>query len=344
MSRWRDTRRGRKAMWNRLKSDFDLAILMLFGACAGLAITPFAFFRFANGQILLGIVDLLIVAAIGAAVAHAWRSGNAHRAGIFMAVVITIGCVVVTLMFGRHGLMWAYPVIVISFFLTTRVFAVILGSLLIVVCAFDAREYVTTLELVSFIVTTTLVVLYTCLFAWRTSTQQARLQTLASRDPLTNTGNRRLLEVELDEVSAERARQESTLAMLDLDHFKDVNDRHGHEAGDKVLVQFSALVLQTMRRQDRLYRYGGEEFVLLMPGCSVIGAQALMARLQSAVRATLRCPSGPVSVSIGLAEARAGEDWSRWLARADAALYAAKRAGRDRVVVAGEEMVGTKLA
>lgn len=331
-------------MWNRLKSDFDLAILMLFGACAALAITPFAFFRFASGQILLGFVDLAIVAAIGAAIAHAWHSGDARRAGIFMAVVINIGCVVVTLMFGRHGLMWAYPVIVISFFLTTRTLAVALSSLLIVICAWDARSYISMLELLSFLVTGVLVVLYTCLFAWRTGTQQARLQILASRDPLTNTGNRRLLEVELDEVSAERARSESTLAMLDLDHFKEVNDRHGHEAGDRVLVEFSALVLQTMRRQDRLYRYGGEEFVLLMPGCSVVGAQALMARLQAAVRARLRSPGGPVSVSIGLAEARSGEDWSRWLARADAALYAAKRGGRDRMVVAGEESGGAKVA
>lgn len=331
-------------MWNRLKSDFDLAILVLFGACAAIAITPFALFRIANGQILLGIVDLAIVAAIGAAIAHAWRSGNARRAGIFMAVVINVGCVVVTLMFGRHGLMWAYPVIVISFFLTTRTFAVILSSLLIAICAFDARDYVSTLELVSFVVTTALVVLYTCLFAWRTSTQQSRLQILASRDPLTNTGNRRLLEVELDEASAERARAANSLAMLDLDHFKQVNDRHGHEAGDKVLVQFSNLVLQTIRRQDRLYRFGGEEFVLLMPQTNIVAAQALMARLQSAVRAQLRSPGGPVSVSIGIAEARAGEDWSRWLARADAALYSAKHAGRDRIVVAGEEATGLRSA
>ncbi|GMU43799.1 MAG: GGDEF domain-containing protein [Xanthomonadales bacterium] len=331
-------------MWTRLKGDFDLAILVIFGGCAGLAITPFSFFRFANGQYLLGLVDLAIVAAIGAAVVHAVRSGNTQRAGFFMAIVINVGCIVVTLMFGRHGLMWVYPVIVISFFLTRRVYAVLLGACLIAICAFDARSYVSRLELVSFMVTGALVVLYTCLFAWRTGTQQARLQILASRDPLTNTGNRRLLEVELDEVSTERARSESTLAMLDLDHFKEVNDRHGHEAGDRVLVQFSALVLQTMRRQDRLYRYGGEEFVLLMPGCSVVGAQALMARLQSTVRAQLRSPGGPVSVSIGLAEARAGEDWSRWLARADAALYAAKRAGRDRVVVSGEESGGAKAA
>ncbi len=159
--------------------------------------------------------------------------------------------------------------------------------------------------------------------AWRTSSQQARLQILASRDPLTNTGNRRLLEVELDEASAERARQECTLAMLDLDHFKQVNDRHGHEAGDRVLVDFSALVLQTMRTH-------------------LVAAQALLAKLQSAVRAQLRCPGGPVSVSIGIAEARAGEDWSRWLARADAALYAAKRDGRDRIVVASDEYSSTR--
>jgi diguanylate cyclase (GGDEF)-like protein len=124
------------------------------------------------------------------------------------------------------------------------------------------------------------------------------------------------------------------LAVLDLDHFKRINDEAGHEAGDHVLVAFARLVQSRCRAGDRLFRYGGEEFVLLAPGTDVDALQRLVDDLRHQVALQLRAGARPVTVSIGGAVLRSGEDVHAWLARADAAMYEAKRLGRDRAVVA----------
>lgn len=322
-------------MWmTRLKSDFELANVTLFGGCAVLGIAPFALYRFASGQTMIGVVDSLIVTAIAVAVAHAWRSGDARRAGLFMALFNTLGCIAITLLFGRHGLPWVYVVAVTSYFLTTRHVAAVANIVMIATLAIDAHIYFSKLELISFVVTASLVSIYAFLFAHRTQTQREQLQVLATHDPLTGTGNRRLMEIELAQVAGREAQLPMTLAVFDIDHFKRVNDDCGHEAGDRVLTDFARLVLQGARSGDRWFRYGGEEFVLLMRATDLTAAAALLRQLQDTLRASLRSPLGAVSVSIGCALLLAGEDWTRWLARADSAMYLAKRSGRDCLIAA----------
>jgi diguanylate cyclase (GGDEF)-like protein len=125
--------------------------------------------------------------------------------------------------------------------------------------------------------------------------------------------------------------------MLDLDHFKRINDRHGHAVGDQVLIELTALVGASTRRVDRFFRYGGEEFVLLVNLQG--GAQSLDCvadKLVLKVAAELRCRGEPITVSIGGAALRPGDDVRVWLGRADAALYRAKDLGRSRAVIAAD--------
>jgi diguanylate cyclase len=318
-------------MLERLKADFDLAILSFFGGCAVLGIAPFALYRLLGGEYRLGVVDALIVLAIIGTVIYAWSSGDTRRAGLLLACFNTAGCVATTLLFGHHGLLWVYVVLVTNFFLTSRKAAALANLGMLLALVLNSGIFTSRLELVSFTVTTVLVMIYTYLFALRTETQRAQLEVLATRDALTNTGNRRLMEIELAQATS--AREPRSLAIFDLDHFKQVNDEFGHEAGDQVLAEFARLLLQGTRKRDRLYRFGGEEFVLLMPATDASGAATLLHELQGLIRRRLRSPGGPVSVSVGCASWRDGEDWSRWLARADAAMYVAKRSGRDQVVI-----------
>jgi len=123
------------------------------------------------------------------------------------------------------------------------------------------------------------------------------------------------------------------LVMLDLDHFKRVNDQHGHDAGDRVLIAFADLIHRSTRKVDRLFRFGGEEFVLLLPGTDVVGLERAIANLQSRIAEELRGPAGPVTASLGAGVLRPDEDWTSWLARADVALFRAKADGRNRAVV-----------
>ena len=157
----------------------------------------------------------------------------------------------------------------------------------------------------------------------------ADLADLARRDALTGLGNRLRLDEDLAQLHWRCARYNwaYSLAVCDLDHFKDHNDEHGHLAGDEVLRQVADALQATARRGDGVYRYGGEEFVVILPGQDEGRGLAAGERLRAAVGAAT-----PITMSVGVASFSEGdEDPSAVLRRADEALYRAKEAGRNRV-------------
>jgi diguanylate cyclase len=171
----------------------------------------------------------------------------------------------------------------------------------------------------------------------------ARIRELASQDDLTGVFNRRhFMELLQDERErSHRTRQPYSVALFDLDHFKTINDRFGHAGGDAVLRNFCTLVQAHMRVTDRFARWGGEEFVLLMPVTTPVESASLaVERIRSAVAShdwssTSVLPAQVrVTVSAGVATCVAGESVEALIARADAALYQAKDAGRNCFVMA----------
>lgn len=165
----------------------------------------------------------------------------------------------------------------------------------------------------------------------------ARIEDLATRDHLTHLFNRRHMEALMNQELArmERGGPAFCLAMVDIDHFKAINDGHGHDVGDRVLVEFGRLLPASLREVDQVARWGGEEFVLLLVATSVEHGATVVERLCSDVRthdwAAAAIPVSP-TCSIGIAEREPGESLDSVLRRADAALYSAKQAGRDRVM------------
>ncbi len=165
------------------------------------------------------------------------------------------------------------------------------------------------------------------------------LRRLAMVDPLTETWNRRSMDEQAARLLAESRRHRRKLALLlvDADHFKRINDTWGHAVGDEALQALVRVLGAHVRTEDLIGRLGGEEFVVLMPGTGEEAGAACAERLRAAVEATrFRFTPGPVSleVSIGVAEADAGEDFHALIRRADRALYEAKHRGRNRVVAA----------
>jgi diguanylate cyclase (GGDEF)-like protein len=161
----------------------------------------------------------------------------------------------------------------------------------------------------------------------------------ASHDPLTGVLNRRALYGHAEHVAADRRRRERpcALLLLDLDHFKRINDRHGHGAGDAVLGAVAATLGRELREVDLIARWGGEEFLVLMPDCNTESALVRAEQLRAQVAALVLdvLPTGYlVSVSIGAADWDNGEAIDDAIKRADGALYRAKGEGRDRVVLA----------
>jgi diguanylate cyclase (GGDEF)-like protein/hemerythrin-like metal-binding protein len=161
------------------------------------------------------------------------------------------------------------------------------------------------------------------------------LQELASTDTLTRAWNRRHCEDLLDSETHRSIRFGHPLSLLiiDIDHFKSVNDQFGHRAGDRVLTEFADCLRDGMRRSDELARWGGEEFVLLMPDTALAGAQRSGERIRERIAESQFTSVGGLSASIGVAEFAPTESIEEWLARADAALYRAKQGGRNRVEI-----------
>jgi diguanylate cyclase (GGDEF)-like protein len=169
---------------------------------------------------------------------------------------------------------------------------------------------------------------------------QQELRLLARIDPLTGVSNRLAIDEATTMMLAHSARYRQSLAvlMLDADHFKSVNDRFGHNGGDKVLRSLVFSIRATLRDSDLIGRVGGEEFVVLSPGADMASAMLLAERVRSTVEQTPLVIDGQsltLTVSVGVAVAALNEsDGTALLKRADAALYGAKRAGRNRVEAA----------
>lgn len=161
-----------------------------------------------------------------------------------------------------------------------------------------------------------------------------KLSQLAQRDPLTGLLNRRGMDAVFKSALAvaHRSGRPLAVAMVDIDHFKRINDQYGHDVGDTVLVALARLIKKRVRQADVVARFGGEEFVILLPDTDLDGAEQLGELLVQAAASHEQPPCGQVTISVGVAEA-SGEasDLTELLQRADAAMYRAKRLGRNQV-------------
>jgi diguanylate cyclase (GGDEF)-like protein len=326
----------------RLKHDFHLFMITLVGLIASCTLLPYALFRMVTGNYLVGLVDMLMIVVSTASVWMAWRTGETEKPGFLMAAVFCFGAVLVCMKLGQDVLFWIYPLMVFIFFLVAPIKALLL--LLLMVCAIVSLHFSehsaifsTNFQLLAFITTTLVTSIFAYIFAYRTHLQRQELRRLATTDPLTGAATRHSLTDELT-YAIQQFQQEgvvSGLMLLDLDHFKRINDNFGHHAGDQILSQLVPLLKQMIRQQDSVFRYGGEEFVLLIKEIQLADLHRLAEKIRHAVWHQLALPDGSaLTTSIGIATVQYANDWESWLQNADVALYQAKHNGRNQVVIA----------
>jgi diguanylate cyclase (GGDEF)-like protein len=169
----------------------------------------------------------------------------------------------------------------------------------------------------------------------------AQADEVSHTDALTYLPNRRQVinNLQKEVHRAERYKTPLSISMLDIDHFKKINDSYGHTVGDQVLYQLATLLSEGVRESDMVGRYGGEEFLILLPNTKLSKAAELAARLCKLIKETVIDVGEKtnLTVSIGVAEYRHCEEtWQKFLSRADMALYDAKNAGRDRWAISKE--------
>ncbi len=180
--------------------------------------------------------------------------------------------------------------------------------------------------------------------ALRNALQYLNALRSASRDALTGVGNRIALEIAADrEIAlARRNGQPCAILVIDIDHFKQINDKYGHSAGDSVLVAVARELQHSCRDSDSIFRFGGEEFVVLLSQTDETSAMVIAERIRSnlaALRTSYGAQSIHATASIGIACLNRNEALQAWFDRADGALYLAKQAGRNRVVRAAQRNI-----
>ena len=319
-------------MLKRLKNcSKQEMIVLLVSFAAMFAITPFISYRYLNNDFTFMFIDLFMLSVFLFAGTHTFFTCRAK-----ISIALLIGSTIVSLsvgfyLYGAPYTPWSTPFIVALFFAINPLLALRLTVFLLVVWAIVLKPHLSNFDWATFLVTNLVTAIFSYGFAKTTSSQNEKLQMLSLKDPLTNLFNRRAFDEDLNKVEGTiRNGQQTCLLLFDIDYFKRINDQYGHQIGDRVLVQLAELVSKRVRKFDRLYRIGGEEFAVLLKAAKANDALKMAENTRELVKQTLFADEHRITISLGVSEYRENEPKDNWFERCDAALYSAKDNGRDQ--------------
>ncbi len=312
------------------KSSLGLA------AASWVILPPFVINNFIKGQTLLGIGTLAILMILAF---HAWtilRHNRYYPLLILLSLIPAILCLLGLSLRnqGLIGILWCYPAVISLYFTLPETKAWIANAVLLVFTLPSAWQSFERPLATRMTVTLLLVSCLSAIFIRVITEQQQKLQAQAVTDPLTGVFNRMLLQESLDQAIHQnnRARLPMSLIAFDLDHFKKINDTLGHDAGDAILQGVGDLLKQRCRSVDKVFRLGGEEFLVLLYNTDTENSRTLAEELRESIASLASFPGCPITVSVGVATLHNGETRREWMKRSDEKLYQAKLGGRNRVV------------
>lgn len=287
---------------------------------------PFAVNNWLQGRIVLGVGCTLIVLMLMVDALALWRKKPAPIPLPLLFIPMALSIVLTVRVLGLIGMLWAYPSILLFFFLMSRRVANAFAIAVLVLVLPFAVEKAGVGATIRFVVTLGMVIVFSNIFLSIIDTLHRRLAEQAVRDPLTGAYNRRHMEHLVSAIVSASESPVASLLIIDVDHFKHINDRLGHAAGDQVLREVAGQVVDHRPSGD-VFRIGGEEFAMLLQGVRAAEAVTVAEGLRAGIE-----QAGTVTVSIGVAELVMGDAADDWFKRADDALYEAKRTGRNRVI------------
>ena len=256
-----------------------------------------------------------------------------------VALIAPLGIAYLTYLvhtFGILGMLWCFPGLLGLYCLLPERAAWVANAALLLLVMIVGWSVLEPAVLLRSGATLLAVSLFAGLLLRAVTEQFANLQRRIVTDPLTGLLNRYELEPLLETRLHSRRRADANAALLalDIDHFKQVNDQHGHAVGDDVLRRTGRTLCASIRSGDEAFRLGGEEFLVVLSDIDGRLAMDRAEKLRLALCGALSLPDHPITVSIGVAIAAPSDSWSHWMSRADDALYRAKETGRDRVCAA----------
>lgn len=310
--------------------------LLLLSSILTIAVIPLAILLLRDEQWAAGVLDICIAWVMLGLFLHVYFKRETRLPGNVMGLVFVLAALGSLYLQGTSQVYWLYPALASTFFLIGIRRAVLLCTLSFLAIQVMLWNSMSATDFFTISLTLLTNILFAYSFAITGKRQRARLQHLATVDPLTGAGNRRAQNEKLDAVNAlfRRSRLSGSILILDVDHFKKINDTHGHIIGDEILIEVADLIRANTRPSENLYRYGGEEFIVIAEHTQLEGAAQLAENLRALIDRKSFASGIHLTVSFGVAELHAGEGRQGWLGRADGALFRAKAEGRNRVVVA----------
>lgn len=335
-------RRKPQQLGQREVDTFAIRLLAVVAACTVLFLGPFAVYRFIEGSYVVAVIDGVLVLVACASAYYARRSANVRVPGTITSVTLAVGAAIVSLELGINGAVWLFPVMMFSYYLCNHGLALLLvvGVLSTIGAAElmdPGRIFASVDQFIGFFSAAAAATIFSNLFASQNLWQQRRLMEWATLDPLTGLENRRSLEHELNVAAAAERRHGlcQGLLIIDLDNFKQLNDTYGHFTCDKILVDFASLLRSCTRIEDRVFRYGGDEFFIILPNTEAAGMQRVANTILSGIPEFFSNRPFAVSASIGGGSLQTGEVVDAWKERVDRCLFEAKAQGRNRYISDG---------
>ncbi|BBB26158.1 GGDEF domain-containing protein [Amphritea japonica] len=327
------------------ETDFHLKSTFWLCITAGTLVLPFAYYHLVYQDLGIGIGGLITSLSLFLVAGLIYRkSYKTIYTFIWLTPFTTVFVAYLTNKIGISGTYWCYSTVLLYYFMMSERQAWLSNLLFILVNFPVVWQLLETTEAIRFTVTFLLVCIYSAIFLRVITKQYSELTHQAITDKLTGLYNRTLLQDSLTHAIRKTKRTQTafTLIVMDIDHFKKINDELGHDMGDQVLVQLGAFLKGFFRESDKVFRIGGEEFLILAYNTVETDCVHQAEELRRSIESLSLIPDRQITVSIGVAGLDSAEDWKQWMKACDMQLYEAKKGGRNRVVASSIDQLNKK--
>lgn len=316
-----------------IKRTASEKVLLSLSLLAFISVSPLAILRWYAGETTLAVVDATISAITILFFIYILTSREVKKAKFAFAIFIAISVMTTIIIKGVSQVLWISPTIISLYYLMPIKLARIVTAILIIILLYVVYPQTDVTEFIIILSTTSLTASLSFVILHSYHEKQKKLSFLATIDPLTSSGNRRALDKKMGEAITNQNREAYTmcLILLDLDDFKEINDIHGHAAGDQILITVCKLVEEHTRILDSLYRYGGDEFIIAPLNMSMQTTKQVAEKIRTVIEQHIFIHSIKITVSIGISEYKVNDTPESWISRADSSLYKAKNEGRNKV-------------
>lgn len=312
-----------------LKSTMNVSII------SAISVAPFAIYCLLVSKTVLGLVAFAAFIISTYNIYLCYKGNYQVKLNLFALLpFISASAFIGLYEWGVMGSFWSYPMILVCYFVLPFHIARIANLVLLLLMLPFAWIHLEAEVFARFYVVLIGISIFAHLTLKEIYRQHYELHRLSVTDVLTGLYNRFLINSSLQSAVElhKREKMPMSILMLDLDHFKQVNDKFGHEAGDEVLKGVAKIMKNDLRKTDMLFRFGGEEFLVLLRGANLQVATGLAEKIRNKVEKSELLVNYEITVSLGVSELSSVQTWKEWVNDCDKNLYCAKRKGRNNVV------------